>query len=958
MYYQNVRGLRTKSNSFFCNSSITDFNIIVLTETWLNYSINSSEYFDNSFNVFRKDRCETGSLLKRGGGVLIAVKSNFVSNNIVIADAENIEYVCVRLTLHSKSNVFIYAAYIPPNSNAIVYENHLSAINKIPLTQNDTIIIFGDFNLPNSNWILDDSVLLPTEIKPQFAADFIQNIIENGLYQINSIKNPNGKLLDLIFSNDHLNFEIDSPPPLSTVDTQYHPPILLTYEWIKQNKNEHQNSVRDFSKADFIGMNNYFSHIHFLNKFNDKSLDEKVTIFHEIISDAVDKFVPLKRIKSKTSCPWNNKTLRHLKNKKNKQWKKFKLTGNKHDFNLAYDEFNTMNKKLYDDYLNKMTSNLKSDPSSFWRFVNAKKSNDGDPKLLTLNEISTTDKATQADLFATFFSKIFSNNPQSIPNHPQPHSNVNNDELLLDEHFIFDELLKINTKKGVGPDYIHPLLLKNCSALLLQPLVIIFNESLKNGVFPELWKRSSLKPIFKKGSRSNIENYRGIAKLPTIAKFFEYLVNLKLTKSIENKITPQQHGFMRKRSTSSNLTEFSQYVHKSINGATQVDVLYTDFSKAFDTLNHEKLLRKLNDFNIPSNLINWIKSYLSNRKQFVSYGNCNSSEFVINSGVPQGSHIGPTLFLLFINDIVNDIGEDVFISLFADDLKIAKEIKNNDDTRKLQLAIDKLNHWCDSNDLHLNLSKCSIMTISRKREPILCNYSYKNQAFNRVYEQKDLGVIVDNKFTFVKHIDMICSKASSALGFIKRFCYDITDIFILKSLYYALVQSTLDYCSIVWMPFYEVHKNKLESCLKQFSMFALKEYPNSSNNYKISSYTDRLDKLNMMSLQRRRINTGLIFLKNLLDNNVHCPSIKNLISTTSNERGLRNIQLFKLNDKNLSNSHTAPLNQIIKWANKTPSIYQSISSSHTFKNELLKIPNDTFLNDAFISNYNAHFNVN
>lgn len=196
--------------------------------------------------------------------------------------------------------------------------------------------------------------------------------------------------------------------------------------------------------------------------------------------------------------------MQKLKNKKNKQWKLFKKTGNKNDFNLAFDEFNIMNKNLYDEYLNKMTSNLKSDPSSFWRFVNAKKSNDGEPKLQTLNDNSSTDKATQAELFAVFFSNIFSNKSTSSTNDIQPLLNVNNDEILQDEFFVFDELMKINTKKGVGPDDILPLLLKNCAALLLDPLVAIFNESLHTGTFPDLWKRSSIKPIFKKGSRSNI----------------------------------------------------------------------------------------------------------------------------------------------------------------------------------------------------------------------------------------------------------------------------------------------------------------------------------------------------------------------------------------------------------------------------------------------------------------------
>ena len=200
-----------------------------------------------------------------------------------------------------------------------------------------------------------------------------------------------------------------------------------------------------------------------------------------------------------------------------------------------------------------------------------------------------------------------------------------------------------------------------------------------------------------------------------------------------------------------------------------------------------------------------------------------------------------------------------FFSLFADDLKIATIINTPNDIQKLQNAINKLKNWCTENDLHLNLDKCSVIITNKHASNIITgSYYYGDHKFGRVNEHRDLGVLVDSKLNFIDHINAITAKATSMLGFVKRFCHDIKNTHTLKSLYYSLVQSIFEYCSVVWLPFYECHKAKIESVLKQFTMFALREYPNASNNYIISSYDQRLLKLEMQSLDIRRINSAAV----------------------------------------------------------------------------------------------------
>lgn len=496
--------------------------------------------------------------------------------------------------------------------------------------------------------------------------------------------------------------------------------------------------------------------------------------------------------------------------------------------------------------------------------------------------------------------------------------------------------MKIDTSKGTGPDGFHPLLLKNCAAQLCTPLSIIFNESLALGNFPDQWKSYSVNPIFKKGSRSNVENYRCIAKLPTIAKFFERLVNIKLNEMVAHRIAPQQHGFSKKRSTVTNLMEFTNFAFKN---HRQVDVLYNDYEKAFDRVNHNILISKLNKLNLPSNLIYWLRSYLRNRRQHVKFNNRSSKEFLVNSGVPQGSHLGPTLFLLFINDIVQELGSDVFISLFADDLKIAVAINSIQDTLKLQSAINKLKAWCTANDLHLNLSKCSVMSISNKQPSniIVNDYHYGDHIFNRVTKQKDLGIMFDSKMNFNNHVTMIVARAKSILGFVKRFCYDINNVQTLKALYYALIQSILEYCCVVWLPYHSVWIDSIESVQKQFTMFALREYQSPENNFHISPYESRLERLEMSKLERRRINTSLLFFYNLINLNVHCPQLKNEIAFHSNPFNLREstVETFIIKDTSLQFQKAASLNQMCKLANMIDDLIQNSTSCSNFKSQLI-----------------------
>jgi hypothetical protein len=229
-------------------------------------------------------------------------------------------------------------------------------------------------------------------------------------------------------------------------------------------------------------------------------------------------------------------------------------------------------------------------------------------------------------------------------------------------------------------------LIRECVEAFVSPLVVIFNLCLKTNAFPAIWKTARVVSVFKKGDRSCIENYRPVSICSNFSKVFEFIISDTLSFHFKSYISGSQHGFVRGRSTISNFCTFTQYVANSMDLGLQTDVIYTDFSKAFDRLDHEILVRKLETLGCSSNFVNFLYSYLSGRKQFVSVHGHRSNVFDCFSGVPQGSVLGPVLFNIFINDIIEDLS--VSCLLYADDMKIFTSIKEFGDCVRLQDNID------------------------------------------------------------------------------------------------------------------------------------------------------------------------------------------------------------------------------------------------------------------------------
>ena len=540
--------------------------------------------------------------------------------------------------------------------------------------------------------------------------------------------------------------------------------------------------------------------------------------------------------------------------------------------------------------MKRLQRSLKRNPKKFWKHVNCQRKESGLPSNMSFQGINASHPRDISQLFATKFSSTFSS--ESIPieqvaiaANSVPQVDIGFSRIVIEEQQLLSSISKLKPSTATGPDGIPAILLKKCSVELLKPLHRIFNLSLESGVFPTVWKDAFMYPVHKKGDKRNVDNYRGISAINAVAKLFELVVLDPMFFHSKQYISDTQHGFMPKRSTTSNLLVFTSYVIDALAAGYQVDAVYTDLTAAFDRINHDIAIAKLRRLGFDGTFLQWLKSYLSNRKISVTIEQYASDAFLVPSGIPQGSHLGPLIFLLYFND-VNCMLSGPRLS-FADDLKMYLRIENTADVTHLQSQLDMFARWCGLNGLAVNVSKCSVITFTRGKKPILADYSIDSQDIPRVDHIKDLGLILDPQLNYSLHTNYVVDKASRNLGFIFRMAKDFTDVYCLKSLYCALVRSTLEYASAVWCPFYQNSIDRIEAIQRRFVRFALRRLP-WQNPWQLPSYESRCMLIDIDTLLTRRNVTRALIVSDMLTARIDCSALLEQVNLIARTRASRN----------------------------------------------------------------------
>lgn len=926
-YYQNVRGLRTKCLEFFNNILYNDYDLIIITETWLQDDILNYELCDSRYEVLRCDRDLLKSNMSTGGGVMACIKREY--NAVISLSCPSASYELMCVTIPAKSfnnniNLHLFVGYVSPRkvkTTSALADMMIKIKSFINTRQNDHFILIGDFNMSSLKWN-SDGVSLPLSVVGAESSvnkflDFAEEAGCCGFKQYNLIANRYNNVLDLCFSTLPLTI---TPiiNPILPIDI-CHPPIhvdildLFTKPLINA-----QSERIIFSKGNYDEINSFFNKIDWNSLFLARTMDEAVEIFYSKVYDSIRLFIP-KKVVSKHNYPiWYSPALIKIIREKSKVHKKWKRWSNPRD----YDEFALLRKRqqrvqgvCFHKFTKHSQKMIRFSPKYFWTYVKSKRGGSSYPSEFILGNNKYTGGANICTAFNSFFKSVFitpsSSSSTSTPANST--SSVSIDGIgcvVVDSKMVRKLLVALDRGKGPGCDRVPPVFLIKCADSLATPITLLFKKSLESMVFPTIWKRANILPIHKKGTKSSIENYRPISILNTISKVFEKIIYSHIYPVITHGITSAQHGFLKSRSTVSNLSVFSNYVINEMENGGQVDVVYTDFEKAFDRVDHDILLEKLLALGIHGDLLRWVHSYLSNRSQAVIVGGFKSDYILVPSGVPQGSHLGPLFYNVYIHDIYTSLHSSRHL-LYADDKKVFLSVRSFTDCKLIQDDLDNLYAYYTRNNITVNIKKCQCISYTHKRAPFVFQYNFNGVAIDRVVQVRDLGVLMDNKMSFVPHIDYMVSKAFRSLGFVMRTCKPFYDLQCINIVYFAYVRSVLEYASPIWNPIYNVHKKHIESIQKKYTKFLSFKFKNSTD-----SYDDCCQRFNLNSLHNRRTISDMILLFDILHNRMDSPDLLTGIGFSVPCCRTRHTRLFGIPNHSTNYGLNAVLTRLCRTYNK------------------------------------------
>ena len=857
--YTNIDGLVSKRLELLDYLREKKPDIMCIVETKLTEDINLILDEKCNYNIYRNDRKEG-----RGGGVIVLTTQNIKVSDIKYG-SDNTENICIQITTNN-SKLHIIAAYVPPKTRNWNEEKYKSMLDKTErflqnqIHNSKKVILTGDFNCKEVNWENYEAEGNEFTWGNRLLKLTTDNLMTQWVREETRLRgNDEPSRLDLVFTKGTLIKQgVKHHPPLGKSDHEVLEFDIPTGEE-RRNKETHKNKRRNYVKANYEGLKKYFGDLDWSEMYNAEDIQSKYDLFLKNYNNGVEKYVPFYVVKEQGKSEWFNWRCEKAKRNKNRAWRDLKKRPNKNNsekYKKARNDYVSLRREVERNYQKRIVDKCKDEPKLFYRFINGKlKKSDCVTKLKDGGKIFEEDKEL-AEILNKNFQKVFTQETSFNPDQQLKQGKLKC--MKVDKEELMTIMRKLDGRKAMGPDAVSGQVLKECSKELLEPLYNIINCSVNSGKVPKEWKRADIVPIYKSGDKQEPLNYRPVSLTSVVCKICEIIIKKRWSQHLErgNAICNSQFGFRQGRSCVSNLLCFySRAIDVIQEKDGWADCVYLDLKKAFDKVPHNRLIWKLQQQGgLGGKMLEWMKDYLTNREMRTMVKNEKSEWRRVTSGVPQGSVLAPVMFLIYINDMPEKVHS--YMSMFADDAKLMKRVRQKEDCEDLQRDLDRVYEWSQTWEMEFNAKKCHVMELGRSKNRPTKLYKMGNEILNVTKEEKDLGVTFQDTLSPEKHINRIFGQAYGTLQNI-RVAFQYMDKGMMKKIITTMIRPKLEYAAVTWSPHCKKHVSKLE----RIQRIATKIIPELAD----KSYEGRLKELNLPTLEQRRERGDLITLFKLIN---------------------------------------------------------------------------------------------
>ena len=816
MAFLNIVSLPKKIDEINCSMANKFIDLIAFNETRLDANITDNMINIDGYDVVRKDRS------RNGGGVCIYLRSSInykVRNDLVPTE---LEVVCIEITKPHSKPFLVTTVYRPPSASSEFFD-HFEKLIKAIDNENKEMFILGDLNCDMLKTDSDSNI--PTKkIKSLYELYQLTQLID----EATRVTMTTTSLIDHIVTNTPEKISDSGVIHTGISDHSLVFAIRKISVIYKQENTLEIRNMKNFDKEKFTKelLKQHWEYVYFFAEDPNAMWEIWKNLFLEVL----DKHAPLQHKKIRSNkVPWMTGDIKKLMNTRDNFKRKAILTNNENEwlnFKTTRNKVNIELRNAKRDYYSSKIADQKFNPKKAWKSINSLLGRQSKPTVineLRVGENNFTNHEDIAEGFNEYFSNIGPNLASNIDSSNynfETHVKNTKSEFAAFQHVTVNHvshlLHGLSSNKATGIDKISCKIIKLATPVISDSLTLIFNQAITLSSFPDEWKIARVIPLYKNGQRNIPGNYRPISVLPAISKIMERILYDQLYSYLTTfeLLSDSQFGFRKSHSTASALLDCTNEWYVNLDRKMFNLVVLIDLKKAFDTVDHQILLRKLELYGIKGQALTLLKSYLTNRNQKCQIKNSFSSERQIKCGVPQGSILGPLFFLLYINDLPHCLNKTK-PRMFADDTNLTASANSLTDLEAAANSdLENLRKWLIANRLSLNVAKTEFMLIGSK--PMIKNISVshpnvfiENKQIKQVNECKTLGVTIDKHLSWKSNTEKICKNVTAGISAIRRI-KPFVDQDTLVSIYNAIIRPYFDYCCEVWDVFGETQSKRLQ----------------------------------------------------------------------------------------------------------------------------------------------------